>query len=247
MKSQNESISQGGAPGSTTPYDATQFPVPGWPTSLPYTPVPTPIVGLESSTAYSTWEIINVTQGCSDEFYGWVSNLDSGGNPILNIEGNPTGQATAPCDSPDCVGLPIGTVWTTDYEDIASTNRQKRDTALKAKNEFLLVTESFYLSNESFPFYNINKEINGVPCISNCGQECDCSGTKGITELPCPTVEEISLSLWNGFTLVNGIESEKCCSKEYTGSILPSPPVWGQLSDLGFKCYVDYIVDNISK
>jgi hypothetical protein len=153
MKAQNQSMLNGGEPGTT----------------LPPTPVPTPIPGLEFWTGYDTWKLIEYSNGCYDSFYGWVPTLDSSGNPTYTDGGEPIGQIITPCPSENCDGFEDGTVIGTDYEDIGSSNRQKRDAALRAKNELSLATMPFFMANESLPYYQINK------CKDLCGKDCtDC-------------------------------------------------------------------------
>lgn len=194
---QNHSVLSGGAAGTT----------------IPQTPVPTPIPGLEFWTGYHTWKLIEMSNGCTDEFYGWVSDGGIDGN------GNPTGQATAPCASSDCDGLPDGTVITTDYEDIAGSNKVKRDAALKAKNQLSLATMPFFMSNDNIPYYQINK------CLSDCGKDCtDCGGT--VIEEPCPTIELMSLQIYRGITFINNV-NEKCCTKDVVGPLTGITPQWG--------------------
>lgn len=131
--------------------------------TIPYTPIPKPIPGLEAWTGYDTWSVVNITNGCYDEYYGWVSD---GG---VDTNGNPTGQATAPCLSDDCNGVPDGTVIGTDYEIyVAAPNRAKRDAAAKAKNELMLAMGPYIMTNESLPLYYLDK------CGYGCGKDCNC-------------------------------------------------------------------------
>ena len=131
---------------------------PGWWSA----PVPTPVPGFESWTGYDKWQIVNMSNGCTDEFYNWVSDGEFDSN------GNPTGQATAPCDSPECDGRADGEVYTTDYEDILTTNRATRDASLKAKNQLILAMGPYIEANESIPLYFLEQ------CGYGCGKECNC-------------------------------------------------------------------------
>ena len=219
LKAQFTSILGGGTPGST----------------VPFTPIPTPVPGMESWTGYDTWRFIEYTDGCYDEYYGWVSD---GG---FNDDGQPTGSATAPCAFEECDGLTDGTVYTTDYEDITTTNRQKRDAAVKAKNEMSLAFAPFVWSNDSIPYFQINK------CKSDCGKECtECSGTVTL-DPPCPSVDEISLQIFRGITFINNV-NEKCCNKDIVGPLTGTPPIWGNPypTDPNSKvgCWVDFQINS---
>ena len=262
IKSQLLSVLQGGAPGTTVPIQN------GFTGNL-YTPaLPTPVIGLEYWTGIDSWQEINFTQGCLDEYYCWVSTLDSNGNPILNNDGNPSGQITCPCpsfietslnvfdptSSNACDGFENGTVLSTDYEDVNSTNRQKRDAAIKAKNEWSLATMPFFAANEFIPYYQINK------CLSDCGKDCTtCVPT--LQPLECeipvgefPTYLQESVNGLQTVTIFGGV-SQECCTSEimtqwyaraYPKDVIQNPdfsvnPIWGPLpSGHGDGCYWIY-------
>jgi len=148
--------------------------IPG--TTYPPVSLPDTVSGGVSFTSPDSWRLVNVPTcpgQCPDEFFGWEND---GGT---TEDGLPTGQAITPCPAQEVEGdpfgiadLPDGTVWVTDYEDIATYCRETRDAAMKAKNEFSLATWPFFMSNETIIFYIMNRI-----CGLGCEDECNCSTT----------------------------------------------------------------------
>jgi hypothetical protein len=166
LKSQVQSILTGGGPGSTT--EITYWNGTETVTEIPS--IPQYVVTAEFWTNPTNWQPVNISNSCPDlEYYGWVSD---GG---FTSDGLPTGQSVAPCAWGDCAGLPDGTVVTSDYEDILTTNRSRRDAALKAKNELMLSMLPFFYASDYIPYYQIDK------CKGGCGKD-PCGYTKSLYE-----------------------------------------------------------------
>jgi hypothetical protein len=157
LKSQNQSILTGGGPGSTT--ETTYWNGTEMVTEIPS--LPQYVVTAEFWTNTTNWQPVNISNSCPDlEYYGWVSD---GG---FTSDGLPTGQAVAPTPYSDSIGgFTDGDIVTTDYEDILTTNRERRNAALKAKNVLMLSMLPFFYANDYIPYYQIDK------CKGGCGKD----------------------------------------------------------------------------
>ena len=132
--------------------------------------------------------------GCYEEYYGlgsYTGYTDSG-DPYL--------CSTAPCLWEECKGKEPGEIVTCDLEDISGSQRQFRDTSLKAKNEFSLATSPFFLASETMPFW----------FLSGCGFEtcdvsCGCEVVECFNDIDTElTTREVEISLCKYYeTVVN--------------------------------------------